>query len=352
MSDISGQLVEQVLDAHDTARPLDIVGGGSKTFIGRETAGEPLPVGGHRGIVGYAPRELVLTARGGTPLTEIEAALDEHGQMLSFEPPRFGPTATIGGTLACNASGPARPWGGQVRDMVLGVRLINGRGEQLRFGGEVMKNVAGFDVARLQAGALGAFGVVTEISVKVLPRPAATATRVLDTDAADALRRMNELAGRPWPLSGAAWCDGRLYLRFAGTASAVEAAARLCGGEALDEASSFWRDLAEHRLPWFDADRPLWRFSVKPTAPLPDWDAPWLIDWGGAQRWIQGPHDEARMHRAAEAAGGHASLYRGGDRRSEVNHPLAEPLAALHVRLKRAFDPQGLFNRGRLYSWL
>jgi glycolate oxidase FAD binding subunit len=352
MQDSSEQLIAQILDARRAGRRLRIVGGGSKAFIGREADGEALDAARHCGIVAYAPGELVLTARAGTQLSEIEAALDAHGQMLSFEPPRFGDGATLGGTLACNSSGPARPWGGSARDMVLGVELINGRGERLRFGGQVMKNVAGFDVARLQAGALGAFGLVTEVSLKVLPRPAAAATRVLELDAAAALARFAALAGRPEPLSGAAWHEGRAYLRFAGAASAVAAAARRCGGEALADAETFWRDLREQRLPFFAGSEPLWRFSVKPTAALADFAGAWLVDWGGAQRWIRGRFDPSELERAAEAAGGHVCLFRGGDRSGEVNHTLPEALKALHLRLKQAFDPDGVFNPGRLYSWL
>lgn len=353
MGDASDRLVEQIVGARRSKRKQRIVGGGSKTFVGRSGNGETLHVAEHRGIVTYAPGELVLTARAGTVLTEIERALDEHGQMLSFEPPHFGEGATLGGTLACNLSGPARPWGGSIRDMVLGVGLINGRGQKLRFGGQVMKNVAGFDLARLQAGALGAFGVVTEVSLKVLPRPAATATRVLELDAASALERISALAGRPAPLSGAAWCDGRAYLRFSGAASAVSGAARRCGGETPADAGTFWADLAEQRLPFFAGTEPLWRFSIKPTAPLPDFvGGRWLIDWGGAQRWIRGRFDRAELQRAAESAGGHVCLFRGGDRDGEVNHRLPDALQALHLRLKQAFDPDGLFNPGRLYSWL
>ena len=352
MGDTSQQIVEQILDARSDKRGLRIVGADTKAFIGRAGGGEDLDVSAHRGILGYAPRELVLTARAGTPLTEIEAALDERGQMLSFEPPRFGDGATLGGTLACNLSGPARPWGGSIRDMVLGVGLINGRGEMLNFGGQVMKNVAGFDVSRLQAGALGAFGVLTQVSLKVLPQPASTATRVLELDAAGALERITSLARSPQPLSGAAWCDGRAYVRFSGAQSAVTDAARRCGGEALPEARAFWRDLADQRLPFFDNTEPLWRFSIKPTATVPGIDGRWLIDWAGAQRWIHGHFDRTALEHAAEAGGGHVSLYRGGDRDSEVNHRLPEALKLLHQRLKRAFDPDGLFNRGRLYSWL
>ncbi len=352
MADISSQIIERIEVARRAGEPLSIVAGGSKRFVGRATNASPLEVADHEGIVSYEPGELVLTVRAGTRLTEIEAALAEHDQALQFEPPNFDGAATIGGTLACNASGPARPWSGSVRDAVLGVELVTGRAERLRFGGRVMKNVAGFDVSRLQAGALGAFGVIAEISLKVLPRPQHTVTLVRDFDAQDALVHMNELAGSAKPLSGACWHDGRVYMRFSGAESAVDAAAKQWGGERLDDAASFWREVAEQHLPYFRTGFPLWRFSVRSSSPLPQLEGDWLIDWGGAQRWIHGDFDKEALSRLAESAGGHVSLYRGGDRRGEVHHALPEALRSLHLRLKDAFDPDRVLNPGRLYGWM
>ena len=352
MADTCGQIIERIEDARRDGEPLSIVAGASKRFMGRASEATALDVAAHNGIVNYEPGELVLTARAGTRLTEIDTALAEHDQMLQFEPPRFGGTATIGGALACNTSGAARPWRGSMRDAVLGVELVNGRGERLRFGGRVMKNVAGFDVSRLQAGALGAFGAITEVSFKVLPRPRHTLTLVQDVESAEAIARMNELAGLAKPLSGAAWHDDRLHLRLSGARSAVEAAARQWGGERLDDAESFWRDLAEQRLPFFRTDSPLWRFSVRSSSVLPAIEGAWLIDWAGAQRWIHGDFDKRELERWAESAGGHVSLYRGGDREGEVHHALPDALKSLHLRLKDAFDPDRILNAGRLYSWM
>ena len=400
MTDISTRIVERIEAARRDRQPLSIVAGASKRFLGRTSNGSQLEVAAHEGIVSYEPGELVLTARAGTRLDNIEATLAEHGQALQFEPPSFAGAATIGGTLACNASGPARPWSGSVRDAVLGIELVTGRAERLRFGGRVMKNVAGFDVSRLQAGALGAFGVITEVSLKVLPRPRHTVTLVRDFDVADAIVHMNELAGTSNPLSGACWHDGSLYVRFSGAESAVEAAAGQWGGERLDpaasprhgerrnlattprrgeplepavtprrgapldptatprhgetpsDAASFWRDLAEQRLKYFRTGAPLWRFSVRSSAPLPRIDGNWLIDWGGAQRWIHGDFDKVELERLAKSAGGHVSLYRGGDREGEVHHALPEALKSLHLRLKDAFDPDRILNPGRLYGWM
>ncbi|TQV86058.1 glycolate oxidase subunit GlcE [Exilibacterium tricleocarpae] len=358
MSDSSGQLVEQVKTALAQGSSLNIIGRGSKAHLGRTASGSPLHLADHSGIVDYQPVELVVTARAGTPITEINDVLAEHNQMLSFEPPDCDGAASIGGTLACNLSGPGRPWGGSVRDMLLGIRLINGRGEHLRFGGQVIKNVAGYDASRLQAGAMGTLGVVTEVSLKVMPKPALTQTLVQQTDAAEAILIMNRLAGRSQPLTAACWLDGNLYVRLAGARAAVEAAAAQWSGERLDgDGGRFWEQLREQQLSFFAGPAPLWRFSLKPSAPhfLPQ--ASWLLDWGGAQRWLRGDgldpeFDRGELEAAAVAGGGQVSLFRGGDRSGEVFHTQTEMLQTIHKQVKAAFDPRGLFNPGRLYSWL
>jgi glycolate oxidase FAD binding subunit len=295
----------------------------------------------------------VLTARAGTRLRDIEGVLDQQGQMLSFEPPGFSDDATIGGTLACNLSGPARPWGGSIRDLVLGVRLINGKGERLRFGGQVMKNVAGYDVARLQAGALGNLGVITEVSLKVLPKPERTETLVLELDQPAAIVRMNELAGTPKPLTGAAWLDGRLYVRLAGADSAVAGTIEDWGGELMPPDFGFWQQLKEHQLPFFAGDAPLWRLAVRPTSAPLIVGAPVLVDWAGGLRWLRGDHLRLDVVQTiATRHGGHATLFRGGDRSLELRQPLDAAQQRLHLALKRAFDPAGILNRGALYSWM
>ncbi len=350
-------LQEQVRTAAAHGTALRIVGSDSKAFYGRatdtsgDTAGETLSLADYRGIVHYAPTELVLTAHAGTPLAEIEAALAAEGQMLGFEPPHFAPTATLGGTVACALSGPRRPYAGAVRDFVLGVRLLTGKGEILHFGGEVMKNVAGYDIARLMAGALGTLGVLLDISLKVLPRPAVELTVVQEqNDAARVIETMNRWAGQPLPLSATAHDGRRLYLRLSGTADGVAAAQSRLGGELLDETALFWQGLREHTLAFFDTDLPLWRLSLPPAAPPLTLDGDTLLDWGGAQRWLRSDAPVAQIRDAVSAAGGHASRFRGGDRHGEVFHPLPAPLANVHRRLKQAFDPAGVFNPGRLYA--
>ncbi len=348
-ADLSAELQSRVRAALVDNTPLVIRGGGSKAFYGRKCTGEPLDVAGHAGVVNYEPTELVITARCGTSLAELEALLYEHGQMLPFEPPHFGSGVTFGGMIAAGLSGPRRPWGGAVRDAVLGVTLLNGRGEVLKFGGQVMKNVAGYDVSRLMAGALGSLGVILEASVKVLPRPALELTLVQEADASAARERLITWSGRPLPLSASLHQGGRLYLRLSGSAAGVAAARDQIGGEVLEEAG-FWRETRDHLLPFFRTGGPLWRLSLPPAAPLQDLPGETVTEWGGAQRWLRGDAPPARIRAAASLAGGHATLFRGHDGSGEVFQPLAAPLMTLHRRIKAAFDPAGLLNPGVIYE--
>jgi glycolate oxidase FAD binding subunit len=357
MGDVSRRLVEQVKNAASTETGLNIVCRGTKEFMGRMPAGQAISVVEHSGIIEYLPVELVITARAGTSLEEIAATLDEHDQMLAFEPPTFAGRASIGGTLACNLSGPARPWSGGIRDSLLGLRIINGKGEHLKFGGKVMKNVAGYDVSRLQAGAMGSLGVITEVSLKVVPKPAARATVVQQMEIVEGIYTMNQAAGKHSSLSGACWLDEKVYLRFSGAQSAIDQATAKCSGDVLENGDEFWQALQEMRLDFFNRPGVLWRFSVKSTAVHFRGQADWLIDWAGALRWLRLPPDasdsgRASIERAGASASGQAMLFRGGDRSEEVFHTQKDVAKKIHRRLKSAFDPHGLFNRGRLYSWL
>ncbi len=343
---------EQVHAAATNGKPLVIQGGGSKPFCGRALAGQPLPVAGYRGIIDYTPSELVISARAGTPLAEMAAALAEHGQMLAFEPPHFGTQATLGGTIACGLSGPRRPYAGAARDFVLGVNCVNGKGELLRFGGQVMKNVAGYDLSRTLTGSHGTLAVLLDVHLKVLPQPEQEITLLYPCTATEAIARCNHWAAQPLPLSAACHFDHQLLIRLSGTARGVAAAVRTLGGEQLDENTRFWEQLREHRLPFFDATLPLWRLSLPPaTAPLA-LEGEWLTDWGGAQRWLFTALPADQVRTAAQAAGGHATLYRGGDRNSDIFQPLPPALLALHRRLKQSFDPAGILNPGRMYAAL
>ena len=352
-TDLTEPLCERVRAAADDRTPLAITSGGTKDFLGRITQAEPFDVSGHRGIVTYEPTELVLSARGGTPLAEVNATLAAQGQMLAFEPPAFGEAATIGGTIATGLSGPARPYVGAARDFVLGTRVLNGRGEALRFGGEVMKNVAGYDVSRLMTGAWGTLGVLLEVSLKVLPRSAEVRTVAFEMSAAEAIGRCNAWAARPLPITGACHDGGCLRVRLAGTEGGVGAAAAAIGGETLDgeDGRAFWTALREQTLPFFVRDgAPLWRVSVPPGAAALGIGGDTLVDWGGALRWLRTGAPTTEVRTAAERAGGHATLFRGGDRTGAVFQALAPAVRQLHERIKAAFDPAGILNPGRMYE--
>lgn len=353
MTDQITELLEQVNDARASNSTVNILGGSSKHFLGREqSADNTINVSMHNGIVSYEPVQLVLTARAGTRLVDIESELAKQGQALAFDPPHFSEHATLGGTLACNQSGPARPWQGSVRDAVLGIRLINGFGEYLRFGGQVMKNVAGYDLSRAQAGAFGTLGIITEVSLKVLPQPKTTLTLVKEMDAVRAIQSMNKRAGTSQLLAGACWVNEALYLRLTGSHAVVMAAAQEWGGDVLEDDIPFWHSIREHQHSFFSGDDTLWRFSIKPNAAHWRQDAPWLIDWGGAQRWLRGEFNFANLEAEASEARGQVSLFRGERRANEVFATLSPSAKLLHQRLKKAFDPQGIFNPGRLYSWM
>ncbi len=347
--DHSDALIAVVRDACARHMPLNIGGGSTKVFYGRAVEGAPLDVGGHRGVVNYEPTELVLTARAGTLLADIEALLSERSQMLPFEPPHFGSRATIGGCVAAGLPGPRRPYSGSVRDNLLGVEIINGEGERLKFGGEVMKNVAGYDLSRLMAGALGTLGVLLQVSLKVLPRPMREITLIRETDAKRAIVTMNAWARRPLPVS-ATWHDGqKLSVRLSGGDYAVKAAAEAVGGDRLEHGHTLWHDVREQVEPFFAGDAPLWRISVPPATPVLDMPGEQALEWNGALRWIRTDAPAQDIRRTASAAGGHATLFRGGDRQGEVFHPLPPTLMMAHKNLKKALDPAGIFNPGRLY---
>jgi glycolate oxidase FAD binding subunit len=352
------RLVDQVQTARSQKGTLDIRGGGTKTFYGEAPRGEPLDVRPLAGISSYEPTELVVTVRAGTPLTELEAALAEKGQCLPFEPPRFAAGGTVGGMVAAGLAGPARAAVGGVRDYVLGVTLLNGRGEETSFGGQVMKNVAGYDVSRLLPGSMGVLGVICEVSLKVLPQPTATQTLRFDLDEAAALQRLNAWGGQPLPLNASAWWEGTLVVRLSGAAAAVQAAQTRLGGEVIEPAlaATFWTGLRDHADEFFagaaraiEGGASLWRLSVPQTAPPLKLSGEQLVEWGGAQRWLCTSATAAQLRDVAAAVGGHATLFRASDRRASVLTPLKPPLDRLHRELKKAFDPDGVFNPGRLY---
>jgi glycolate oxidase FAD binding subunit len=354
-------LQERIAAATRERTPLEIVGGGTKRWLGEAVPAPAsvLSMSGWSGIEAYEPSELVVTVRAGTPLATLESELAAHGQMLAFEPPRFGTASTVGGAVAAGLSGPRRfaygPVGGAVRDFVLGARVIDGRGHLLRFGGTVMKNVAGYDVSRLLAGSLGVLGVITEISIKVLPRPTSEVTLQYEVDEHTALRRLNQWAGQPMPVSGSAWCKGLLRLRLSGSEPALRAARTQLGGEFVnaDEAGRYWAGLRDQTDAFFQPPGVVWRFGLPPTAAPLGLDGDTLIEWNGGQRFVrlrEAEQGRADMHALAARAGGHATRWRNQD--GTVFSPMAPAVLAIHQRIKAEFDPAGIFNPARLHPAL
>jgi glycolate oxidase FAD binding subunit len=358
-------LIDRVQAARAQKTPLNICGGNTKAFYGNAPRGESLDITSLAGISSYEPSELVVTARAGTPLAELEAALEEKGQCLPFEPPRFGDNGTVGGMVAAGLAGPARAAVGGVRDYVLGAVLLNGRADVLSLGGQVIKNVAGYDLSRVLAGSLGTLGVICEVSLKVLPLAPATLTLRIEADQASAIQRVNEWGGQPLPLNASAWWDGMLVLRLSGAMAAVHSAREKMGGEVVEAAmaAAFWQGLRDHSDEFFagaakavESGAGLWRLSVPAITPPLKLPGEQLLEWGGAQRWICTSAPAGLLRDAAAAAGGHAVLFRANNKGAlaPVNRfaPLKPPLDRIHREMKRAFDPDGIFNPGRLYPGL
>lgn len=349
MQDTSAEIQSAVRYAIDRSSPLSIQGNGSKSFYGRKPQGRILSVSAHTGILNYQPTELVITARCGTPLEEIENALDAQGQMLGFEPPHFGVNPTLGGTVATGLSGPRRPFSGSVRDFVLGCRIINGRGEILSFGGEVMKNVAGYDLSRLMAGSLGTLAVILDISFKVVPRPEIELTLRQEMDDRQALDKMSQWRTKPLPISALTWMQGAVYIRLSGGQHAVTGAKRILGGELLENDSLFWSEMRDHQHRFFQQTDPLWRISLESTSPILPLSGNWIYDWGGEQRWLQSTCLPETVFKLANSVGGHATLFRSQGNREAIFQPLSKQVASVQARVKDAFDPNRIFNPGRMY---
>jgi glycolate oxidase FAD binding subunit len=367
-------LVERVRAAGAAGAQLAIRGGGTKDFYGERIVGEPFDVRGFAGISSYEPTELVISARCGTPLAELETTLAQQGQYLPFEPPRYtrgtpdGRAAgTVGGMVAAGLAGPARAAVGGVRDYVLGVTMLNGRGEVLSFGGQVMKNVAGYDVSRLLVGSLGILGVILEVSLKVLPVPPAVATLRFEMDEQGAIDRVNEWCRQPLPINASAWWEGTLVLRLAGARAAVEAAVARLGGERIETtlAQAFWSGLRDQHDEFFEAAHraveassderapcALWRLSLPSTTPSLQLSGEQLTEWGGALRWLCTTTPATQIRETVARLGGHATLFAAQPKPTGVFAPLKAPLDRIHRELKKAFDPAGVFNPGRLYPGL
>jgi glycolate oxidase FAD binding subunit len=346
---------ERIATATASKSPLRIKGNGTKDWYGQSLQGEVLDTTAYNGIIAYDPTELVITARAGTSLREIGKALSEKNQMLAFEPPRFDGLATIGGIVASGLSGPRRQAVGAVRDFVLGAVLMDGKADVLHFGGQVMKNVAGYDVSRLLTGSMGTLGLILEVSIKVLPRPVAQQSLQFEMTQEQALHQLNVWGGQPLPLSASCWHNGLLAIRLSGAQSAVDAAIKKMGGDVLPEPEKFWDRLREQEHAFFDGvlqdkEHGLWRLSVPSIAPVLNMQGEQCIEWGGAQRWLKTTASASAVRAAAEQAGGHATLFKGGDKSVGVFHPLQPAVERIHRNLKNAFDPAGIFNPGRMFN--
>ncbi len=366
MADLTNDFVAQIRDAAAANCALNIEGAGSKRWYGNPVVAQrSLATTGHTGIIDYDPAELVLTARAGMTLAEIEATLAERGQMLPFEPPRYAPESTLGGAIATALSGPGRPFVGGVRDFVLGLHIIDGKGDVLKFGGQVMKNVAGYDVSRLMTGALGTLGLITQVSLKVLPVAPARATLRFELSEAEAIRHVNECAGKPLPLTASAWEADVLYIRLSGARAAVDSAIKSLGGHQVcaTEADTLWASLRDQTHAYFcdahemNAGQTLWRLSLPAIAPtvtaaqVSGADRQ-LIEWGGGQRWLWSNADADNMRTIARTLGGHAVRFNNQHGDGETFAQPSAALMAIHRRLKHTFDPHGIFNPGRLYLGL
>ena len=345
---------EQIQDAAASQTPVVIQGGGSKSFYGNPVVGTPLSTTGYSGIISYEPSELIITAKAGTPLSEIEQVLERHNQMLGFEPPYFASSSTLGGTVACGLSGPRRPYAGAVRDFVLGITMINGKGEILKFGGQVMKNVAGYDLSRLMCGSLGTLGLLLEITLKVVPKPHYEETRVLAADQEQAKRLLSTLGCQPVPISATLLDQDQLYVRLSGAQGGVSEAIKKLGGIRIDDAGTFWRDVREQQHAFFDGAAPLWRISLPPMAdsiPAELINGSELIEWGGALRWAYS-HNGTQLQQWAKQNGGHASCFKNASDGIRIFSPLEPVLYKLHKHIKASFDPENILNPGRLYAEL
>jgi glycolate oxidase FAD binding subunit len=355
MENVLQTFKERIATATASKSSLRIKGNGTKDWYGQSLQGEVLDTTAYSGIIAYDPTELVITARAGTSLREIGKALSEKNQMLAFEPPRFDGLATIGGIVASGLSGPRRQAVGSVRDFVLGAVLMDGKADVLHFGGQVMKNVAGYDVSRLLTGSMGTLGLILEVSIKVLPRPVAQQSLQFAMTQEQALHQLNVWGGQPLPLSASCWHNGLLAIRLSGAQAAVDAAIKKMGGDALPEPEKFWDRLREQEHAFFDGvlqdkEQGLWRLSVPSVAPVLNLQGEQCIEWGGAQRWLKTTACAAEIRAVAEQLGGHATLFKGGDKSVGVFHPLQPAVERIHRNLKNAFDPAGIFNPGRMFT--
>lgn len=341
---------EQISDAIEQGQPLKIIGGNSKAFLGRNIVGTAINMADHSGIISYEPTELFITVRAGTRLSDVKQLLAEQGQMLAFEPPEVNENTTMGGVIATGLSGPRRPYAGSARDFVLGISCINGLGKELSFGGQVMKNVAGYDLSRLMTGAFGTLGIITEMSLKVLPLPEFELTGFTEISLQKALDAIHDISSRSVPVSASCYDVGRLFVRFSGNEKVVKDALKAGGFEEYKEGKEFWKELRDYKASIFHSDKPLWRLSVPSTSNVNLENDDYLVDWGGAQYWIASDRPANEIFTMAEKLGGSALFYRGNVQNNDVFQPLSQGLFKLQQELKQAFDPHRILNREKMYA--
>ncbi len=349
MTDLKADVSSQIRDAYASKQPLRIEAGNSKRFYGREVQGNTLSLLNHSGIIEYESSELYITARSGTPLNEIEQKIASDQQMLPFEPPHFGSAATLGGTIATGLAGPRRISHGSVRDCVLGVEIINGKGEALQFGGKVLKNVAGYDVSRLMCGAMGTLGVLMSITLRLTPTPMCEQTILLSLKDSQAILKMNELANTPIPITATFYDGHDLYFRISGSLSAVEKCTETISGDVIDENNIFWTNIREHAHEFFLTKLPIWRLSVPANSPPLNLEGDYVMEWNGALRWYATDASPLVVRTEAKRVGGHACLFRGSNT-EDIFHPLDRTIQLINRKLKQPFDPAGILNPGKMYA--
>ncbi len=351
--DLTQEICSQVNDAFQQNKKLKICAGNSKHFYGKTIEAETLSIAEHSGIIEYEPSELYITARSGTTLKEIESILHAENQMIPCEPPHFGANATLGGMVASGLSGPRRATAGALRDCILGAEIINGKGEYLKFGGKVMKNVAGYDVSRLMCGAMGTLGVLMSITLRLVPKPEMEQTIVVTCNANNAIQKMNAWANTPMPISGNYYDGNALHIRLSGSSSAIRACTEKIVGERVESSEIFWSNVKEQATEFFLTDNPIWRISVPPTTSPLNIHSPYVMEWNGGLRWYAAAEDTDNIRDQTQQAGGHATLFRRASINDstfkDVFHPLPQTTFNLHKKLKQVFDPANILNPGKMY---
>lgn len=357
-SDISSALQSSVKDAIDKQTPLFIHGGNSKLFYGNSVDAAPLDVSQHTGIISYDPTELCITVRAGTLLSDIEKILQAENQILPFEPPQYTANTTIGGALAAGISGPRRAYSGSVRDAILGVKIINGEGEIVNFGGQVMKNVAGYDLSRMMVRSQGTLGVILEASIRLLPKSKHEVTLSFNGDQAFALDYFESSRIQQLPITASAWFNEEAYLRLSGSEKSLENTSKdlhhSLDAKPIDNTKEFWADIRDHKHHFFGrTDKPLWRLSLPPASDvIKQMNDNQFIEWGGAQRWVNTNTPANIIQSSANNRNGYATLFQGDIPETPCFPILDKTLMKFHKQLKDNMDPHGIFNPGRMYSGL